>query len=230
MWQKILITFWFAFQLTLSSPANPIENSFATCLTEPDSVDPEVECVFPFNFEEVEYFGCIPDQEEKNRRWCSTETDANGTHIAGKKKYGFCSEICPINFVEDELSIASEATNATPDLDVCDFTHCNGMLLTAEINGQTVHIGQCRAANEIGEHFCFVNQDSTCEKSIFPGKSGTTISTLPCKDPRAPKRRFIFTSLILGVGALVGAKAAAGAAATAVVTAGVSGAIIGATT
>ena len=67
MWQKILITFGFLFQMTSSSPTNPIENLPATCLTEPDSVDPEVECVIPFNFEEVEYLGCIPDLEEKNR-------------------------------------------------------------------------------------------------------------------------------------------------------------------
>ena len=34
-----------------------------------------------------------------------------------------------------------------------------------------------------------MNIDSTCEKSPSAGKSGTYISTIPCKDPRAPKRR-----------------------------------------
>ena len=67
MWQKVLITYGLLFQLTSSSPTTPSENLPATCLTEPDSVDPGVECVFPFDFEGVEYLGCIPDPEDKNR-------------------------------------------------------------------------------------------------------------------------------------------------------------------
>ena len=78
-----------------------------------------------------------------------------------------------------------------------------------------------------------MNQDSACEKYVFPGKSGTNISTIPCKDPRAPKRRrpkAVFTAMILAIGAAIGAKAAAGTAATTLVIAGTSGLIIGATT
>ena len=63
----------------------------------------------------------------------------------------------------DELSITSEATNETPDLDVCDFTHCNGMLLTAEINGQT---GMCLIFNKLTKGM--ITYSFNNKLSLFP--------------------------------------------------------------
>jgi len=185
MLYKHLVIFSCLCHLAISFPKDP-DPVAETCQTESDSIDPGVECVFPFRYKEVEYIGCIPDADDKTRRWCPTETDSNGNHVKGKNKYGFCSETCPAHFVEDELKVTKEA-DETPNSDVCDFKQCNGMKLTSEKGD----LGQCQATIQTGENFCYVNQDSVCDKYPFAGKPGTFVAITPCKDPLTPRKRFI---------------------------------------
>ena len=59
--------------------------------------DPFRPCIFPFTFDGVKYFGCPKDLFEEDKRWCSTKVDADGNHVTGQNKYGFCSPNCPIH-------------------------------------------------------------------------------------------------------------------------------------
>ena len=119
-----------------------------------------------------------------------------------------------IHSFSDDFVVIDEAL---PDQQttICDFTACNGLLMKfAESTGLDDTLGECQSYNLNGETFCFVNEDSSCPKLAYDGKPGSFISTQPCTDPRAPKPRFLFTS----IAAIVAATAIAGKAAAAATT------------
>ena len=64
------------------------------CLTSPESVDPEKECVFPFTYNNFTYNGCPSDPLDDTIRWCSTKTDQNGVHTEGSDNWGYCTSGC----------------------------------------------------------------------------------------------------------------------------------------
>ena len=66
------------------------------CLTSEDSKDPNKECVFPFTFNNFTYNGCPtdPTDETKTKRWCSTNVDETGNHVAGGDNWGYCTKGC----------------------------------------------------------------------------------------------------------------------------------------
>ena len=67
------------------------------CMTDSNSKVPNTTCIFPFTFKEVVYKGCIADQDQKTKRWCSTKTNKHGTHVIGE--WGYCSADsarCPV--------------------------------------------------------------------------------------------------------------------------------------
>ena len=75
------------------------------CFTTKDSVDPNKQCIFPFKFKGVTFYGCPTDLIDKKRRWCSTKTDSSGNHVRGEGKYGFCTFDCPKHFESSEFQI-----------------------------------------------------------------------------------------------------------------------------
>merc|ERR1739848_200141 len=76
----------------------------------------------------------------------------------------------------------------------CDGYSCTGLeyKLPIQLKGKDVFIGQCQSnfpEFRDEEFFCFVNEDSSCNKkpsTAFPGKF---VSSEPCRTPSAPKRR-----------------------------------------
>jgi hypothetical protein len=71
------------------------------CLTTNDSTDPNKPCIFPFKFNDVVYEGCPTDLKDKNKRWCSTESNEN--NVENSEKWGYCSGYCPIELEEGKL-------------------------------------------------------------------------------------------------------------------------------
>ena len=92
------------------------------------------------------------------------------------------------SWILENLTIIEEAGDAVAD--VCDFSSCNGFLLeTEKFQGKTYTAGQCQFSINEDESFCFVNEDSMCDK--FPTEfDGIFTSSVPCEDERAPKPRF----------------------------------------
>ena len=86
----------------------------AACYTI-DGPDPYKQCKFPFIYGEKVFYGCTLGVNLnlsfvdffKNPRWCSTEVDAFGNHIAGKGSYGYCNSNCPLQNGND-ISISFE--------------------------------------------------------------------------------------------------------------------------
>ena len=69
---------------------------------------------------------------------------------------------------------------------VCDFTACNGLVFKRKIFGRTFTFGECQTSLEKkDDRFCFVNENSVCEKIPSNIESGTYVSTLPCEDKQA---------------------------------------------
>jgi len=174
------------------SIGRPQEAEEQKCTTTSDSIDPGSKCVFPFTHNGLEYVGCPPDPIDTSRRWCSTETDGNGEHVSGSNKYGFCSDKCPISLTTDDVVLVEDALEG--DNSVCDFKACNGMVI--EYKNSTgiddIH-GQCNSLyGKDGAEgpFCFVNEESICEKVPYPLKPSAFASVQPCQDPRAPKPRY----------------------------------------
>jgi len=160
------------------------------CLTASDSKDPGKECVFPFKYENVTYFGCPMDPEDATRRWCSTKTDENGVHVTGS--FGYCTKGCKPEISADELSVGTNATETQAK--ICDYTACNKYTLKTSVFGNEVTFGQCQfpAPGTKDKYFCFVNADSACPDKVPYGdeKEGLYLTTLACKDPNAPLPRF----------------------------------------
>lgn len=66
-------------------------NSPSKCITNGGAVS-GMECIFPFTFRSVKYFGCTTITDPDNKLWCSTKVDDNGKHIRGN--WGYCGEGC----------------------------------------------------------------------------------------------------------------------------------------
>jgi len=168
------------------------------CLTSADSEVPEIECVFPFTYNNFTFNGCPTSPSDKTKRWCSTKTDENGVHITGDKTWGYCTSGCRPEISRDELSIVTNATDEV-QTDTCDFTACNGFTLKLDVFDKVQTYGQCQyPAGENGaeeDFFCFVNADSACKDKVEDGdgKEVRYTSTFACKDPNAPLPRSFFT-------------------------------------
>jgi len=164
------------------------------CLTSVHSKDPEKECIFPFNHDNLTYYGCPIDPEDKTKRWCSTKTDENGVHISGDGAWGYCTPGCKAHISPEELLIGTDAKNDTQTT-TCDYTACNGFTLKVDVFDKVVTHGQCQyPAGKNGskdDFFCFVNADSACDDKVLDGNEneGVFISTLACKDSNAPLPR-----------------------------------------
>ena len=65
------------------------------CLTVGGS-DPQAiagaNCSFPFQLNNITYYGCTPGTDSDAQRWCSTKTDDNGLHQQGN--WGYCNTSC----------------------------------------------------------------------------------------------------------------------------------------
>jgi len=72
---------------TTDSPANLCLTKSGPSLNQP--------CIFPFTYKDITYNGCPKIPNRPSQRWCSTEVDSNGNHIAGQRKWGHCSSNCP---------------------------------------------------------------------------------------------------------------------------------------
>jgi len=172
------------------------------CLTSVDSKDPETECILPFTHDNVTYYGCPTDPEDATRRWCSTKTDKNGVHIPNQNAWGYCTPGCKPEIDIDELEIVTDA-NKNVQTDTCDFSACNGFSLKADVYDKTVTFGQCQyPAGENGskdDYFCFVNANSACDDKVPYGdeEEGLFVTSLACKDPKAPLPKFFSFSFSL---------------------------------
>jgi len=109
----------------------------------------------------------------------------------------------PVTPTKDDVVVVNEANTELKAGTVCDFTSCNGLIAKfLEKIGIKGEFGQCAHVDENGDAYCFVNEDSPCEKLSHPLIPGTSASIEPCKDPRAPKPRSInlnFAPICLGV-------------------------------
>ena len=47
-------------------------------------------CIFPFKFQEKEYFGCTDDADDDGH-WCATLVDSDNVML----EWGYCSQFCP---------------------------------------------------------------------------------------------------------------------------------------
>merc|ERR1712050_732571 len=108
----------------------------------------------------------------------------------------------PVTPTKEDVVVVIEANTELKAGTVCDFTSCNGLIAKfLEKIGIKGEFGQCGHVDENGDAYCFVNEDSPCEKLSHPLIPGTSASIEPCKDPRAPKPRsinFNFAPICLG--------------------------------
>jgi len=165
------------------------------CLTSVDSKDPETECILPFTHDNITYYGCPTDPEDATRRWCSTKTDKNGVHIPNENAWGYCTPGC-----KPEIDIDA---NKDVQTDTCDFSACNGFSLKADVYDKTVTFGQCQyPAGENGskdDYFCFVNANSACDDKVpYGDEEGLFVTSMACKDPKAPLPKFFGFGFSLG--------------------------------
>ena len=58
---------------------------------------PNVDCVFPFIFDNKVHYSCIYDSSTDGHPWCSTKVDENGLHISQEGHWGHCSNSCPVS-------------------------------------------------------------------------------------------------------------------------------------
>jgi len=54
-------------------------------------------CIFPFNYNGAQHFGCIADEKTNGKFWCSTNVDVDQDHISGGGYWGHCGENCYID-------------------------------------------------------------------------------------------------------------------------------------
>ncbi len=47
-------------------------------------------CVFPFTFKGRVRSGCITDEDDDGRPWCSVQVDRDGVHIPRQRRWGHC--------------------------------------------------------------------------------------------------------------------------------------------
>merc|ERR1712168_144215 len=108
----------------------------------------------------------------------------------------------PLSLTEEDIVVVEEAITEKNTGTSCDFKSCNGMVIKFKNEtGIEFEQGECgsvlkkKEEDEKEEAFCFVNEDSSCEKVSYPLKPGTFASVQPCKDSRAPKPRFVYIGL-----------------------------------
>jgi len=152
-------------------------------------------CQFPFIYKDRTYVACTTFNDTKP--WCSTKTNpSTNEHIDARGHWGYCDQEC---FAD---TIVTDGASLDADSTVCDQYACNGLKLGFMRDGmKAFDIGECTTGLEDakkGDLFCFVNEDSVCEKkpSKYPGMY---VSTEPCKDPTLVTERFLFLLGLLGV-------------------------------
>jgi len=162
------------------------------CETTEDSKDPGKVCVLPFTHDDITHFGCPLDPVDKSKRWCSTKTDENGTHIGGEGAWGYCTEECPPEISPDEFSVGERAKTDT-QTKTCDVKACNGFTLITKVYDKEVTFGECQFPAGINgsndDYFCFVNDDSACTNKVpyGPPEDGRFFSTEPCETAILPR-------------------------------------------
>jgi len=79
---------------------------------------------------------------------------------------------------------------ATPPNE-CDGYSCNGIEYKVVTNNTDLFLGQCQTPlpDAGNDTFCFVNEDSACEKTKMDQFQGKYISTEPCQAINSPKKR-----------------------------------------
>ena len=79
---KFTIVLSFCFDYGLSQPITKCKTFSGPKPNEP--------CVFPFDYKGFTHFDCIT--VEHDQLWCSTEVNANGSHVDGN--WGNCGDEC----------------------------------------------------------------------------------------------------------------------------------------
>jgi len=200
---KLLFSLCYLIGLVASMPQidNSVQTDAPWCALEHERIKEFNEeaspmaCQFPFIYKGVTYNECTTVEEDKP--WCSTETNpTTNEHVGEGGHWGYCfQENCPKE-VKIEVTKAS-GSEGSPD--VCNFKSCNGEQYSFknEYGNDTLTMGQCQS--ELGPEsglFCFVNEDSVCEK-VESSKGGQFISYEACKDaPPSFTRRNWFTDWI----------------------------------
>merc|ERR1712018_516635 len=79
---------------------------------------------------------------------------------------------------------------ATPPNE-CDGYSCNGIEYKVVTNNTDLFLGQCQTPlpDAGNDTFCFVNEDSACEKTKMDQFQGKYISTEPCQAINSPKKK-----------------------------------------
>lgn len=63
------------------------------CLTEDGRA-----CIFPFNYDNITYFGCTLKNDPENKAWCSTKVEEETQeHISGGGHWGHCNSQCKLD-------------------------------------------------------------------------------------------------------------------------------------
>jgi len=197
---KLLFSLCYLIGLVASMPQidNSVQTDAPWCALEHERIKEFNEeaspmaCQFPFIYKGVTYNECTTVEEDKP--WCSTETNpTTNEHVGEGGHWGYCfQENCPKE-VKIEVTKAS-GSEGSPD--VCNFKSCNGEQYSFEneYGNDTLTMGQCQMELGPGSGlFCFVNEDSVCEKKES-SKQGKFISFEACKDaPPSFTRRNFFT-------------------------------------
>jgi hypothetical protein len=75
----------------LGCPADPKESCYVTEVKR----NITKKCIFPFQFNGLEYHGCIADDDFAGKFWCSTKVDEEGEDVSGL--WGHCGQGCYID-------------------------------------------------------------------------------------------------------------------------------------
>jgi len=103
------------------------------CRTEDGRV-----CQFPFSYEGKRYTRCTTENDPDGRLWCSTKVDKNGNHVQNEGQWGYCSDQCKLQRVED-LQIESRGSwSSWADWSPCSKS-CGG--------GKKVRVRTCSKGN-----------------------------------------------------------------------------------
>jgi len=114
---------------------------------------PNVDCVFPFAFNNKVHYSCIYDSSTDGHPWCSTKVDENGDHISQQGHWGHCSNSCPVSSRVYEVSL-NKGKNGK-----FGFTHTDGLIkkITKESSADKANI-------EVGDLIFEVNGKRASEK------------------------------------------------------------------
>jgi hypothetical protein len=85
----------YLFQKYLIFPLGCFTGPNECCYVTEDDSNITKKCIFPFKFNDVEYHGCVADDEFVGKFWCSTKVNKEGKHVSGF--WGHCGRGCYID-------------------------------------------------------------------------------------------------------------------------------------